>query len=578
MDYRLRQDVERKLQREKGTIFKAAAGKVRIALVYPNIYTIGMSNLGFQTIYGFLNELDEVCCERAFLPDHGLINRYTHTHTSLFSLESQTPLTEFDILAFSVSFENDEINILKILRLARVSLKGEEREEDEPLVLLGGAIASINPEPLAMFVDLVVPGDGEEILANLLETYRNVGKKETKRGLLEQLARVPGVYVPSLYDIVYDDAGFVARILPRAEAPKAIETCPVQDLDHYPAYSRILTEETEFGDMFLLQINRGCPYKCRFCHTGYTQTPLRHLSYQTAVNLIRQGLRFRQRIGLVGAAIADYPFLRELCETTMAEGGALSVSSLRLSALAGAEYLVDALVRSGQRTITLAPEAGTERLRTLLRKPLADTALYETIEYAVCHHIPNLKLYFLVGLPTETEGDLEAIIELCTQCREFLLQTGKAVRKMGKMTVSINPFVPKPFTPLQWRPMDTEAELKRKIRILKRGLQRLGNVEVIHEGPKAAVWQGILARGDRRLGQVLLHALNSQGDWKRAFRELGRDPGFYVHRARAVDECFPWDHLHVGAAHQQLRDEYQRLFSRESQKGCGTAEHLLARQ
>ena len=578
MDYRLRQDVEKKLQKEKGTIFKTAAGKIRIALVYPNTYYVGMSNLGFHTIYGFLNDRDDVWCERAFLPDPSLIDRYTHTHTSLFSLESQTPLSAFDIIAFSVSFENDEINLLKILELARIPVKAQDRDDDAPLVLLGGAIASINPEPLAMFVDLVAPGDGEEILANLLETYQQSRKSSTKQELLERLAHVPGVYVPSLYDIVYDNDGHVTRILPRAEAPKTIAKCPVQNLDRYPAYSRILTEDTEFGDMFLLQINRGCPYKCRFCHTGYTQSPLRHLSYQTAVRLVRQGFQHRQRIGLVGAAIADYPFLKELCKTIGDEGGRLSVSSLRLSALAHADYLIEALVQAGQKTITFAPEAGTERLRKLLRKPLTNTVLYETIEYVIRRHIPNLKLYFLVGLPTETEEDLEAIIELCIQCRQLMVQTGKSLGKMGKMTVSVNPFVPKPFTPLQWRPMDTETALKRKIRKLKRGLQRLGNVELIHEGPKSAVWQGILARGDRTLGQVLLHTLKSQGDWKKAFRELRIDPGFYVHRTRSLDECFPWDHLHVGVARQQLRDEYQHLFSMESQEGCGTAEDLLTRK
>jgi radical SAM superfamily enzyme YgiQ (UPF0313 family) len=249
----------------------------------------------------------------------------------------------------------------------------------------------------------------------------------------------------------------------------------------------------------------------------------------------------------------------------VAEGAKLSVSSLRLSALAQADYLLEALVHAGQKTVTVAPEAGTERLRKVLRKPLSNSVLYETIEHVIRRHIPNLKLYFLVGLPTETEEDLEAIIDVCTQCRQLMLQTGRSLGKMGKMTVSVNPFVPKPFTPLQWCAMDTEAELKRKIRTLKRGLQRLGNIEVIHESPKSAVWQGILARGDRTIGQVLLHTMKWQGDWKKAFRELQRDPGFYAHRTRALNECFPWEHLHVGAAQQQLRNEYQHLLSMESQ-------------
>ncbi|GAK57334.1 radical SAM domain protein [Candidatus Vecturithrix granuli] len=566
MDYRIRQDAERKLHRERGTIFKIAHGKIRIALIYPNTYYVGMSNLGLQTIYGFLNERDDVCCERAFLPEPAMLDLYTRTHIPLCSLESQTPLSEFDILAFSVSYENDELNILKILELAQIPLKAAERDHDAPLVLLGGALTTINPEPLALFIDLVVLGDGEDILSNLLERYQQVGASDTKQEILERLAQVPGVYVPAFYDITYDEEGQVTQIISRAGIPFPIRTCPIVDINRYPAYSRILTEDTEFGDMFLLQINRGCPYKCRFCHTGYTQIPVRHLSYEIAAQLVRRGLQERERIGFVGAAIADYPWLRELCDTIVSENGKLSVSSLRLSALAHADYLLEALVQAGQKTVTLAPEAGTERLRRLIRKPLADIVLYETVEYVIRHQIPNLKFYFLVGLPTETEDDLEAIIALCTRCRELMLCTAKSLGKMGKMTVSVNPFVPKPFTPLQWCPMETEPELKRKIHKLQRALQRLGNVEVIHETPKWAVWQGILARGDRKLGQVLLRTLKLQGNWKKAFQDLDLDPDFYAHRIRTLDEYFPWNHLQVGVSSQQLHHEYQHLFcSMESQ-------------
>lgn len=566
MDYRIRQDIERKLQGEQGTIFKAAQGKIRIALIYPNTYYVGMSNLGLQTIYGFLNAREDVCCERAFLPEAPILDLYTRTHTPLCSLESQTPLSEFELLAFSISFENDELNILKILELAHVPLKAEDRNNDDPFVLLGGALTTINPEPLALFLDLVVLGDGEDVLTSLLDMYQKVRETEPKHESLKQLAQVRGVYVPSLYDIDYNEEGYIIDIAPIAGAPCPVGTCPIVTLDHYPAYSRILTEQTEFGDMFLVQINRGCPYKCRFCHTGYTQTPVRHLSYDMAARLVRRGLQERERIGLVGAAIADYPSLQDLCDLIISEGGKLSVSSLRVSALARARHLLEVLVQAGQKTVTLAPEAGTERLRRLIRKPLADTMLYETVEYVIRHHIPNLKFYFLIGLPTETEEDLEAIIALCTRCRELMLNTAKSLGKMGKMTVSVNPFVPKPFTPLQWCRMETEAELKRKIQKLQRALQRLGNVEVIHEAPKWAVWQGILARGDRKLGQVLLRTLKLQGNWKKAFQDLGLDPGFYVHRTRTEDEYFPWNHLQIGGSNEQLYHEYQHLFfSMESQ-------------
>ncbi len=565
MDYRLRQNIDQKLLKEVGTVFKTANNKISIALIYPNTYYVGMSNLGFQTIYGLLNDRSDVVCERVFLPDRDVLAYYESTQTPLCSLESKTAVLEFDIIAFSVSFENDYLNMLRILELARIPLTSEQRESCKPLVILGGAVTAINPEPLAMFIDLFVIGDGEKILTEIVQGYRQAVNSESKQALLECLAEIPGVYVPSFYDITYDSHDCIERIVPRLAAPECIEKYPVYDLDEYPAYSRILTEQTEFGKMFLIQINRGCCYRCRFCHTGYTQTPLRQVSLDTAVGIIQQGLEIRNRIGIVGAAVAEYPYLRTLCETIFSQGGTISVSSLRISALSRSEYLLEALQQSGQKTVTMAPEAGTERLRKIIRKDLSNTLLYNTVARVISQDIPNLKLYFLIGLPTETADDIDAIVDVCKTCRQLMLKTAKLKGKIGKITISVNPFVPKPFTPLQWCPMNTEAELKRKIRRLKRTLQRIGNVEVIYELPKQAIWQGILARGDRKLGAVLRLTAAYQGDWKKAFRELHLSPGFYVHRTRAKDEKFPWSHLNVGLSHEILLDEYQRILATGSQ-------------
>jgi radical SAM superfamily enzyme YgiQ (UPF0313 family) len=278
-----------------------------------------------------------------------------------------------------------------------------------------------------------------------------------------------------------------------------------------------------------------------------------------ALRLVEHGLQFRERIGLVGAAVADYPHLRELYDGIVSKGGKISVSSLRLSALSKNDYLLDALVQAGQKTVTMAPEAGTERLRKVIRKALPNRVFYETVEHVIKQHIPNLKLYFLIGLPTETEEDIDAIIDMCKTCKELMLETARSYGKIGKITVSVNPLIPKPFTPLQWCAMETEAGLKRKLQKIKRALHRLGNVEVIHEQPKWAIWQGILARGDRKLGYVLLRTLEYHGNWKKAFRELNLSPGFYAHRERPLDELFPWNHLNVGGSHKLLQNEYQRL-------------------
>ncbi len=565
MDYRLRQDVEKKLRGEIGTLYAVRQDQTAVALVYPNTYYVGMSNLGFHAIYGFLNTCDHVSCERAFLPEPDVLERHQKTGTPLFSLESQTPLSAFDIIAFSVSFENDYLNILSILELARVPFTAKKRDTQSPLIVLGGAVTTINPEPLAMFVDVVVLGDGEPILAQLTKRYRRItAATDSRQELLEQLAAIPGVYVPSLYDRDTDDSEQTLHSRPTAKLPAMLEKCSVDTLDHYPAYSRILTEQTEFGSMFLLQINRGCCYKCRFCHTGYTQSPLRHLSLEVALRLVRHGLQYRNRIGLVGAAIADYPHLQELCAAISSQGGEISVSSLRLSAFLQTGYLLDALINAGQKTVTMAPEAGTERLRSILRKPLSDAKFFETVAWTLNAQIQNVKLYFLIGLPTETWDDIEAIAVMCKRCRQLLVDAAKIRGTIGKIIVSVNPFVPKPFTPFQWCPMDTETNLKRKLQYLKRALHRLGNVEVIHETPKWAIWQGILARGDRKMGEVLLLTWRYHGNWKKALRELGLSPEVYVHRVRQFDEPFPWDHFSVGVSRQQLYNEYQGLFP----EGC----------
>lgn len=538
-----------------------------MALVYPNTYYVGMSNLGLQTIYGYLNARDDVCCERAFLPDREMLPLYQQTRTPLFSLESKTPLQAFDLVAFSVSFENDYLNILTILELSGISLTSDERKAEEPCVIVGGAVTTINPEPLAMFIDLFVIGDGEPLLDKLIETYQQCAGHHTKRVFLEQAAEIPGVYVPACYEAAYDDTGHLCQFAPKQHAPKTVAQSTLRDLGGHPAYSRILTEDTEFGGLFLLQLNRGCSYRCRFCHTGYSQPSLRHLPRDIALRLIRQGMQSRERIGLVGAAVAEYPHLADICQAIVSRGGKISVSSLRVSALAKTEFLIKALIDGGQKTLAVAPEAGTERLRKLVRKALPDSVLMEAFDYLARIPLVNLKLYFLIGLPTETPEDIEAIIELCHTCWQTLEKAAKYRGTRAKITISLNPFVPKPFTPLQWCGMTAESELKRRIQRIKRGVNRLHYVEVIHEAPKWAVWQGILARGDRRLGQILLLTLRYHGDWKKAFRELHRDPGFYVYRNRNTDEMFPWSHLHVGTSHQALLDEYQSIITGNGVKG-----------
>ena len=566
MDYQIQQDAALKRRGERGAVYKTCDRETtRIALAYPNTYYVGMSNLGLHTIYGLLNERPDVWCERVFLPDPPLVERHRQTQTPLATLESQTALADCDIVAFSVSFENDYLNLLEMLQLARIPLCAAERDERQPLILLGGAITAINPEPLALFIDVMVIGEGENVLPHLLDTYRRSAGTVPKQHLLETLAQVAGVYVPALYDIAYHADGTIRQITPRAGAPATIEPCPLRELARYPAYSRILTDQTEFGKMFLVQINRGCCYQCRFCHTGYTQRPVRHLPFDVAQRLIEQGLQERETIGLVGAAVTEYPELNALCHAITSRGGRLAVSSLRISTLAQRDAgLLAALVQAGQHTVTLAPEAGTERLRRVIQKGLADQRLFDAIEYVFAQALVNLKLYFLIGLPTETDHDVAAMLEVAQTAQQIMEKYARPRGRIGRIILSVNPFVPKPFTPLQWCAMETEANLKRKLQILKRGLRQVGNVELIHELPKWATWQGILARGDRRLGEVLLQTFAQQGNWKQAFRAMQRNADFYVSRHRTQTEILPWSHLHIGNSQDELWEEYQHLFATET--------------
>jgi radical SAM superfamily enzyme YgiQ (UPF0313 family) len=270
-------------------------------------------------------------------------------------------------------------------------------------------------------------------------------------------------------------------------------------------------------------------------------------------------LQHRPRIGLIGAAVTEYPHLQEVCAAITAQGGQVSVSSLRLSTLTRDQFLIPTLLAAGQKTISVAPEAGTERLRKVVRKALPDAALFEALAYLATTSVSQIKFYFLIGLPTETDDDLEAIVNFCKKSLHLFVKTGKHKGKSGKFTLSINPFVPKPFTPFQWCAMDGETELKRKIQRIQRGVSRFRNVEVIYELPKWAIWQGILARGDRRLGHILVLTHQYQGDWKKAFREFNRHPDFYVHRVRQPSEIFPWAHIAIGETQQALYEDYQRI-------------------
>jgi radical SAM superfamily enzyme YgiQ (UPF0313 family) len=486
--------IERRLSEEIGTVRKDPGGKLRVCLAYPNTYFVGMSNLGFQAVYHLLNADPGVVCERAFVPDEDDLADLVRTGEELVSYESQAPLHTFDVLAFSVSYELDYVNVARLLRLAKVPARAAERETQHPLVIAGGPIASINPEPLAPLVDLFLVGEAEPALGALVQAIReHLGDRES---LLAAAARVPGVYVLS--------AGAGAPVTRQYAA----------DLDAYPTHSRILTPETEFGALFLVEVSRGCARQCRFCVTPSCYWPLRWRSAEAVMAAVQAGVQHRDAIGLVGAAVSDHPQIEEIAARIVTLGARLSVSSLRADSVSPA--LIAALAAGGARSLTIAPEAGSERLRTAISKGITEEHVITALRRAAEAGLREGKLYFMVGLPGEEQEDVAAIPVLVRTCLET---TG-----LSRLTVSAGAFVPKPNTPYQRAAMLPVQELSRRLRFVRDSLRRERSVTLALESANWSYLEGALSRGDRRLGEVIIAAEAAGGNlaaWRRAFAAQG---------------------------------------------------------
>ena len=538
---------------ERGNLFKARGADVEIALAYPNTYHVGMSNLGVHQIYSILNSRPDTACERVFLPDEEDIEDYARTGTSLFTLESKRPVKGFDILAFSVSFEQDYVNILEMLRLAGIPADKRDRGPDDPLVVLGGICSFFNPEPLADFFDIVIVGEGEEVAGEFIDCYRE-SRGRGRLELLRAVGRIPGVYVPEFYDVLYHEDGTIKeRMKLDPSAPDRIVKRRVTDIGRSPASTVILTPHTEFSDMYLSEITRGCGRHCRFCMAGYIYLPPRNLGIAEAREQAKKADDLCGRIGLVGAALSDYPAIDELCA---AARGGVSISSLRADSVSKA--LIERLAMSGHKTIAIAPEAGSERLRKVINKGVSEEDVLRAAGMIFGSGIPNLKLYFIVGLPTETQEDIDAIIALAEKVREVQLAHARPLGRIGRITLSVNSFVPKPFTPFQWEPMERVGLLNKKHRFLEKAVRKIGNMNLIHDLPKWEHLQTVLSRGDRGTGRLIMAAHGLGGDWKKAAKTTGFDMDHSVYRRRAADEVLPWDFIDIGVGKEYLRKEYER--------------------
>lgn len=563
MSRNLREKADALLAAERGTIYKPQGADVSIALAYPNTYHVGMSNLGVHQIYAILNSRTDAVCERVFLPDESDLDEYARTCTSLFTLESKRLVREFDILAFSVSFEQDYLNILEMLSLSGIPLDKRDRTGPGPLVVLGGICSFFNPEPLANFFDIVIMGEGEEVAAEFVQAYAE-HRKEDRTELLRSLSRIPGVYVPEFYRVVYNEDNTIReRRKLDPSAPERIAKRSARDFNRAPAATIILTPNTEFSDRYLTEITRGCGRHCRFCMAGYLYLPPRNLSLESAQGKADIANDLCGKIGLVGAALSDYPDIGELCARIP---GSVSVSSLRADSVS--EALINRLAKSGHKTISIAPEAGSERLRKVINKGVTEADILRAADMIFGSNIPNLKLYFIIGLPTETQEDVEEIIALALNVRELHLKHARPVGRIGRITLSVNSFVPKPFTPFQWEPMERVESLNKKQRFLDRAVKKIGNMNLIHDLPKWEYIQALLSRGDQRIGSLLKAAFLKGADWKAAARELKMNMDFYVARRRDFAENLPWDFIDIGVRKDYLMNEYHRALKEKFTPPC----------
>lgn len=525
---------------------------INVALIYPNTYKIGMSNLGFHSIFYQVNSRDDALCHRAFFSLKNSIDNYINT------LEADKPINEYDIIGFSTSFELDYINILKILDTMGIPLLSKERQW--PLIMAGGPALTCNPEPLADFIDFFVIGEGEEIIHEIIETYRE-HKSSGKDEILEALAQIEGVYVPQFCNVDYDEMENIVdiKIHPGVQIP--VKRRWIKNLDDYNTESVVLTPYTEFKNMFLLEVSRGCGRNCRFCMAGYCYRVPRQRSLDKVLERAEYGARFMQKIGLVGAAVSDYHFIDKLAEELIKRQIKFSVSSLRADSLQ--EPLMAALAYSGHKTLTVAPEAGSERLRRVINKGISEEDVVNAAKLAQKFGIKNLKLYYIIGLPYEKTEDIDEMIGFLV----VLKNTFK--NSYSNLTVSINPFIPKPFTPFQWIGMEDIKSLNEKIKLIQNKLKPHG-IKVIFESPRMSEIQAGLARGNRRTAK-LLYEIYKNGATNSAFSKAkinGKGLEFYAHREIEKKAVLPWDHINIGLPKAYFLNEYNRAINGQATEKC----------
>jgi len=551
---------------------------LRFALGYPDLYEIGMSNMALPILYDILNSQSDILAERFFAPWVDMEAALRAAGIPLLSLESKRPLKDFDVIGFSLDYELTYTNVLNILDLAQLPVLASERDDSHPIVIAGGSCC-LNPEPISDFIDFFVIGEGEEVLLELVECLRQWKKsKASKKELLHEVAKIPGVYVPGFYKVEYHPDGLVKSITPTTTEAKAVIERRIVDKLPPPVTRPVVPYIEVIHDRGAVEIQRGCTRGCRFCQAGVIYRPPRQRPQTEVIQAVGELIANcgYNEVSLVSLSSSDYPRIEELVASLAHDykNLALSLPSLRIDSFS--LKLMEALPSRRKTGLTFAPEAGSERLRRIINKGITEEQILETAAAAFARGWRSLKLYFMLGLPTETTEDIEATIEMVAKIRA----AGKGTRGgMPQVRISMSTFIPKPHTPFQWVAQAGEEELNAKHELLKTGLRRKGS-HLSWADPRISLLEAALSRGDRRLGKVIYDAWKSGSsfdawderfnhqNWLDAFAHNGLEPGFYAHREHSLDELLPWSHIDTGVSSEFLKREYQRSLKGEETADC----------
>lgn len=553
---------------------------VHCCLVFPDIYDIGMSNLGLAILYDLINQRSDALAERAFAPWVDMETKLRQNHLSLYSLETKHPLSAFDIVGFSLPYESLYTNVLNILDLANLEIWSEKRNDQHPLIIAGGH-ATYNPEPMAAFIDAFVIGEGEEVIQEIIDVFQAWRKSASSRAsLLRQLAKIDGIYIPSFYKAHYHLDGSFSHLEKREEAaPTTISKRIVAHLP--PAPSRFIVPYIEtVHERIPIEIMRGCTRGCRFCHAGMVTRPIRERSVSEIIETIQKAAQATgyNEVGLLSLSSSDYTHIADLVKEIQRHFSSnhlsISLPSLRIETFS--VELMQALGTTRRGGFTLAPEAATERMRNIINKPISTQDLLQTTEAIFENGWSTIKLYFMIGHPSETLADVQAIADLS---KEVLSLGRKIVGHRVQIHVSVSTFIPKPHTPFQWVACDSMENIQQKINLLQRSL-RGKNLKLTWNPPEATFLEAWLSRGDRRLAQVIYLAwkkgakFDAWNDhrkldaWYQAFSDCGLQPEFYTHRLRPITEAFPWDHIDIGVRKKYLIQDYQRSLQEQTRPDC----------